>query len=92
MEAIDAAPERGVWEYALVNKPPVHLVAGVVTARPGRPVHGRRFTIRRARAALGHARARRVCKLTCIVRAGLTGAARLLPARGSLRNGRAGAP
>jgi len=89
VEAIDAAPERGFWQYALVNKPPVHLVAGVVTAKPGRPVHGRRFTIsvpvRRSDTLtlVGSG------KVTCIVRTGLTSAARRLPATGRFRNGRA---
>jgi hypothetical protein len=87
LEALDFAPERGFWQYALVNKPPVHLVAGAVSSKPLRPVHGRRFAIRApisrsdtlARIASG--------KVTCIVRTGLSGAVRLIPATGRFRNG-----
>ena len=68
LEAVDGAPEQGFWQYALVNKPPVHLVAGVATGKPGRPVHGKQFTIRApirrsdtlARIGAG--------KVTCVVR------------------------
>jgi hypothetical protein len=86
LEAIDSAPESGFWRYVLVNKPPVHLVAGTVTARPGRPVHGRRFAIRApirrtdtlARIGAG--------KVTCAIRTRQGGGARLVPAAGHFHN------
>lgn len=87
LEALDFAPERGFWQYALVNKPPVHLVAGAVSSKPVRPVHGKRFAIRApvsrsdtlARIGSG--------KVTCTVRAGLSGGARLVPATGRFHDG-----
>ena len=87
LEAVDGAPESGFWQYALVNKPPVHLVAGVVTGKPGQPVHGRRFIIRApirrsdtlARIGAG--------KVTCVVRDRHAGSARRLPAVGRFRGG-----
>jgi hypothetical protein len=88
-EALDYAPEQGFWQYALLNKPPVHLVPGVIAITPGQPVHGKRLTIsvpvRRSDtlAVIGSG------KVTCIVRTGLVGAVRLVPASGRFRNGRA---
>lgn len=88
-EALDYAPEQGFWQYALVNKPPVHLVPGTISSTPGQPVHGKRLTIsvpvRRSDTLtlIGSG------KVTCIVRTGSTAAARLVHASGRFRNGRA---
>jgi hypothetical protein len=88
-EALDYSPEQGFWQYTLVNMPPVHLVPGTVSITPGQPVHGKRLTIsvpvRRSDTLtlIGSG------KVTCIVRTGLTGGARLVPASGRFRNGRA---
>ena len=89
LEAVDGAPEQGFWQYALVNKPPVHLVAGVATGKPGRPVHGKQFTIRApirrsdtlARIGAG--------KVTCVVRDRHAGSTRRFPAVGRFRGGMA---
>ena len=87
LEALDYAPERGFWQYALSHKPPLHLVAGTVSARPAQPVHGRPFAIRvpisrsdtLARVGAG--------QVTCGVRSGLTGQARWIRASGRFRAG-----
>ena len=87
LEAVDTAPERGFWQYVLANKPPVHLVAGVVTARPGRPVHGHRFAIRAPIRRTDTLTRVGGGKVSCAIRTSQSGGARLVPAVGHFRNG-----
>jgi hypothetical protein len=87
LEAVDSAPERGFWQYLLANKPPVHLVAGVVTSKPGRPVHGHRFAIRAPIRRTDTLTRVGVGKVTCSVRTRQGAGARLVPAVGHFRNG-----
>jgi hypothetical protein len=87
LEALDFAPERGFWQYALVNKPPLHLVAGAVTSKPLRPVHGKRFAIRASISRTDTLVRVGSGKVTCTVRTRHGGSAHLVPAAGRFRNG-----
>jgi hypothetical protein len=87
VEAVDTAPEHGFWQYALTNKPPVHLVAGAVMSRPGRPVHGHRFAIRAPIQRTDTLTRVGAGKVSCAIRTRQGGGARLVRAVGHFRNG-----
>jgi hypothetical protein len=87
LEALDFAPERGFWQYALAHKPPVHLVSGAVSARPLHPVHGRRFAVRAPISRSDTLARVRSGKVTCTVRTRHGRATRLVPAAGRFRAG-----
>jgi hypothetical protein len=87
LEAVDVAPESGFWQYVLANKPPVHLVAGVVSSRPGRPVHGHRFAIRAPIRRTDTLTRVGAGKVSCAVRTRQGGGARFVPAVGHFLNG-----
>ena len=89
LEALDYAPEQGFWQYTLANKPPLHLVAGVVSARPGQPVHGRRFTIRAPVRRSDTLEPIGAGSVHCAVRTGLAARARWVRASGRFRAGAA---
>lgn len=44
-DALDIAPEKLFWQYRMVNKPALRLIAGKASGAPARPVAGKVFTI-----------------------------------------------